>query len=97
MASNKINISDAVVIEENGTTFIQGTIKEESVKIDLVKEFKKFLNESGFELKFKKKSNKQVNRKPVYKFTCDCTEIKSNSEDFDAKCNKCNKNFEICE
>jgi hypothetical protein len=51
----------------------------------------------SLEFKVKQKSNRQVNRKPVYKFSCDCTEIKTNDETISIKCNKCGKDFEIIE
>lgn len=96
--SKKLNISDVEIIKEDGKVIISGLTKDDSVKFSVEEKFGEFVGESGFELKFKKKSNRTSNRKPTFKFECSCgKQIKSSIEDLHIKCKDCEEDFEISE
>lgn len=99
MAKKKINITEAVITNINGTLFIEGIGKDGTVKLDLIDELNKFVGEDGkFNLKLSPfKEKKESNRQPTYKFTCSgCGKlIKSSEDEINVRCNDCDTDFQI--
>lgn len=97
--SNKVEIKNSLITEENGE-FLVKYIDEETeqeMKANLSDQIRKFINTENTNFKVGKGRNSSgAGRKPTFKYVCHGCErvVKSAEEDLAIKCMKCNKDFE---
>lgn len=95
--SNKVEIKNGLITEENGSFFAKYNDEEteQELKANLTDKIREFLNVEGINFKLGKgrKSGSQ-NRKPTFTYECGCGKlIKSTEEELEIMCKACGKDF----